>query len=541
MSEKKNQEDFLEGFVSNFNLENAIPIESPLANSYGLNLTDPARISYEYGEVQIEVVGKLEESNPKHLRVTLIIKRKDNPSAVNIHRSTQVDLFNSAQVQKLIKDASAVIKLEQLKLREALAELTERLDRYRKERPFLIQSESESETFQIEDSKAAKAFLKKPNLLNQLRKKLEEAGIVDVSLGVQLFILGLSRLTTEPLHVIVQGKMLQAHEFFTAFKEVIPVEQLREATSMSKNALSYAPQKGYWRNKTLLLHKLQSLFHKESVLQEYIRQGEVRRIVTEADRQSATYKSTEKLVKEHFQIVGYTSIDSHPIFNAPNLICLPQSETKTLTEKFYLKEIWEFSGQTEQSLIEKSRLLLQDVQRHLKPYRVINPYLDQIDFQAFFGEDLKAFRRYMKITSLITLLHQEQAVRRKKEGKQFLEVEPEHMLQALELFECLWLLPEEQLYFSVSSTFNSLKKRHLKKHKRAAKTAAFKPREYRPKGMAFSTFSKHIKQLEEYNKIKRVGGSFRGGFEYEIVEWQSSGEKIKQYQQLIKELKNLRS
>jgi hypothetical protein len=541
MGEKKNQSEFLDEFVSGFNLENAIPIESSLVNSYGLDLTDPSRISYKYGDVQIEVVGKLEESNPKHLRVTLILKKKNSQSAVNIHRSAQVDLFNSSQTEILVKEASARIKVERIKVKEAIAELTERLDRYRRERPFLISKDSEGDYIQIEDSKAAKAFLKKDNLLNDLRKTLEEAGIVDVNLGIQLFILGLSRLTTDPIHVIVQGKMLQAHEFFTTFKQVIPAEQLREATSMSKNALSYAPQKGYWRNKTLLLHKLQSLFHKESVLQEYIRQGEVRRIVTEADRQSATYKSTEKLVKEHFQIVGYTSIDSHPIFNAPNLLCLPQSETKTLTEKFYLKEIWEFSGQTEHALIGKSRLLLQDVQRHLKPYKVINPYLDQIDFQSFFGDDLKAFRRFMMITNLITLLHQEQAVRRKKEGRQCLEVEPEYMLSALELFECLWLLPEEQLYFSVSSTFNSLKKRHLKKHKRAAKTAAFRTREYRPKGLAFSTFSKHIKQLEEYNKIKRVGGSNRDGFEYEIVEWNSTGEKLKQYKQLIKELKNLRN
>jgi len=452
-----------------------------------------------------------------------------------------VDLFNDAHTDKVVKEASARIRIEQLKIKEAVAELTERLDRYRRERPVFSSEKQEGGYVPVEDVKTVKSFLKEKNLLERLIQTIEDAGIVDVNLGVQLYILGLSRLTVTPLHVIVQGKMLQSSEFFDAFKEVIPSEQLREATSISKNALSYAPQPDYWKNKTLLLHKLQGLFHKESVLQEYIKQGEVRRIVTEPHRQSGTYRSSEKVVKESFQIVGYTSMDSHPIFNAPSLICLPQTDSKMLTEKYYRKDIWEFSGQTEQSLIEKSRTLLQDIQRHVKPFPVVNPFLDQVDLHSFFGEDRKSLRRFLIITSLITLLHQEQTPKDKKDGKQFIEVEVDHMLYALDLFQCLWLLPEEQLYFSISSTFNSLKKGVLKKHKRDARQASFKVKDFRPKGMAFSTFSKHIKSLEEYNKIKRVGGSNREGFEFQIIEWQSPNEKLKRYKVLLKELENLRN
>lgn len=522
-----------------FDRESAIPIEQPLMNSYGLDLTNPDYIGFTYGIILIDVIGGVHDMVLSQLKVTLKFRKKGNNSAMDVYRTQQVDLFNDGQVGYTIRSASERIKVESHVLKQAVYELTDRLERYRTDRLQGTGNIGPQKQQSRESIRSVKKYLKQKSLLDALKTSLKSAGMADEEFALKLFILGLSRITVQPIHVVVQGRVLLAHELMTSFSTIIPEDHLREATSISKNALSYPPYPEYWHHKTLIVHQMDSALKEGSALLEYVNQGGLKRIVTELDKQNRIYRSGEKNNTETFGIIGYTNREFHPVFNASNVVCLPLTGTDKLKQQLYDKEIRRFAGMMDADAQQEQIQLLKDIQQYIKPIKVINPYLDQVDFQKFFGSELKHIRLFLQITNLIAMLHQEQLSLKKERGVEYIEVEPGHMLMSLELYKALWLEKEAELYFRVRSTFHTIKKLVKEQYEKEYKDARFKIRDLRPKGISYSTFCRHAKVLENYGKIRRVGGDNRNGYEYKVMEWEDSGNKAEAFQELLDVIKKL--
>ena len=523
----------------NFDPENTIKVEEGLVNAYGLDLTNPDNIKFEYGNILFEVIGGVKDLVLAQLKVTLKVSKKGSSSPMEILRIQQIDLFNDGHIKYNAQRASERIKVENTRITEAIYELTSRLEHYRND---MLQGSGNKEPSKRQSTTgatSAKNFLKQEGLLEELKTELLDVGIADGELALKLFLLGITRKTATPLHVIVQGKLLLANELFKSYCAIVPTQDLKEVTSISNNALTYTPYPDYWRDKTLIVHQLDGVLNQESMLLEYMEQGKLRRIVTQAS-QHRNYTSDEKNIEESFNVMGYTSKEFHPVFNAANVVCLELGNTAEIQQQLYDREIRQFAGMIDTVQQQERVELLRNIQRYLKPIKVANPYLDQIDLQGFFGKDLKSVRLFLQITNLITLLHQEQVSKKKEDGVLYIEVAPAHMLSVLELFRCLWLQEEEALYFRVQSTLASIKKQLKEQHGDNYVGSKFKVKELRPKEISFSTFSKHVRVLENYNRIKRVGGTNRDGYEYEVVSWDEKNDKVEQYNKLIEQVEKLK-
>lgn len=541
MEDKKDlNNNFLENFK--YDPKTVIYVEEPLMNSYGLDLTYRDYLKYTRNDVTIEVIGGIKDVVLTTLKVTLKLYKYGNTSSMEVYRCQQIDLFNEHQLEHLIRNASERIRVERSKVKEALYELAERLERYRIDKTINAEKPEVNSRISATETKNIKKFLKQENLLSAIRTQLEQAGVADSELGLKLFLLSLSRTTDSPIHTILQGNLLTCNDIVKSIVPIIPQEQLREATSISKNALSYPPYPNYWQQKTLVLHRLDASLGKGSLLEEYIQSGGLKRIITEDNHKIGIRRSGEKNNMDSFGILGYTDKDFYPIFNAHNVVCLPLPNSKELKDKLYDLEIRKYAGLIDAEAKHQSIQLLINIQRSLRPLKVLNPYFEQIDFEPFFKGNLKLLRLFIQLTNILTLLHYEQLSLKKKDDRLCIEVKPEYMITVLELFSDLWLSKDEELYFQVLGTFKRLKAILVKDFPNEYQNAEFFAKDYRAKlKMSPSTFAKHIKVLDSFGKLHRVGGNNRTGYKYSVASWENETDSATQYNELLEQLKSLQS
>lgn len=542
--EVQKSKDFKNNFLENFKFDkdSAVYVHSDKLNSYGFNLTNPDIIKYEDGNIEFEVTEGFKSGSLGSLKVTLRIQKKFNTSAVEVYRGQSVDLFNENHLDFTIRQASEKIKVESTRMREAVYSLVQKLEDYRRERMYAPQ-DIELPKYSNKAIKDVKDFLKAPNLEQNLIALFERSGIPDGRLGLRLFILSLSRLTDRPLHTIIQGSVLLSHEVSKLFSQIIPCEQLREVTSISPTALSHSPTPNYWNKKLLVVHQLDgTLNKKESSLEEYMVNDHLNRYVTEQNQKTGAYKANQKTVDDQFAVLGYTSRDFHKVFSSANVVCLTLEEKRLIQDKLNELELRKHAGLLDEKEMANSVLHLQLIQRVMEPIKIVNPFIDQIDFQKYFNNDVKKIRQFVQLTSLVVMLHQFQLNPKKKGGELYYEVEPQHMLLVLDLFKELWFSGYDKLYFEVENTLKQIKEFVKKTHQGAFSDAMFTEKEIQKElKIAPSTLNKHIRALTLNNRLERVFGNNRMGYYYCVPNWDEFDAERDKFKDLTMEIMNLRN
>jgi hypothetical protein len=193
--------DFNNNFLENFKFDpkTVIYVEEPLMNSYGLDLTYRDYLKYTRNDVTIEVIGGIKDLVLTTLKVTLKLYKEGNTSSMGVYRCQQIDLFNEHQIEHLIRNASERIRVERSKVKEALYELAERLERYRIDKTINAEKLEVNSRISATETKNIKKFLKQENLLGAIRTQLETTGVANSELGLKLFLLSLSRTTDSPI------------------------------------------------------------------------------------------------------------------------------------------------------------------------------------------------------------------------------------------------------------------------------------------------------------------------------------------------------
>lgn len=525
-----------------FKKENIVFAQADNFNSFGLDLTNPDLIGYEYENIEFELLGGLTDSTLNQMKVSLKIQKVFNKNAIQVYRTQMIDLFNENQLEYVISQVSDKIKVDTVKLKDAFYSLAQNLEDYRKYKLY-----TPNETISIKSStkvlKETKDFLSKGDLTQKMSELFEKSGMPDGIMALKLFILNLSRITENPIHTIIQGNILLSNEICKLFSDLIPPDQIKIATSLSKHALSYPPIPNFWDKKLLLLHQLEgALNQKDSSIEEYILNQHLNKYVTEVNIQNGKYLTGSKTVNDSFSILGYTSKDFHKVFNASNVVCLPLKNTKVIKDKLNEFELKKYAGILNEAEINESIQLLHNIQRVLEPIKIINPFIEQIDFQLFFDNDVKKIKQFMQLTNLFTMLNRFQLNAKKYKGQLCYEVEPKHILTVLELFKELWVSNYDELYFQVNCTLNELKKCIKVDNPDDFEDAIFTEKEIQSKLKIHpSTLNRHFKKLTLHNKLKRVFGNNRSGFHYSITNWKENDESKDKFKTFKEQIENLRS
>lgn len=528
-------------FNTSFNADTSLSAMGDTLNNFGLDFTNPELIKYEHDNLLLEVIGGIQDYSINNLKVCLSIKKLHVSVASEIYRNQSVDLFSESQIDFVINKASTVTKVDRTKLKDAIYTLVEKLDSYKR---YTLYASKQTTTKVVPNNKLVKdtkEFLKQKDLTNQLTQLFENIGIATPTLALKLFIVSLSRLTSKPLHTIIQGNVLLAHDICKQFAEVINNEDLLEVTSLSPTAISNAPQPNYWSRKLMLIHQLDgTLNKKDNLLEEYMKHENVNKFVTQVNHQNGVCQMVNKQVSEVFTVLGYTAKDYHPLFNTSTCVCLPLGNTNTIKEKLAEMELKQYAGVMDLSKVNSSIETLKTIQRLLEPKQILNPWIEQLDIQKYFNNDIGKIKQFLQITNLITMLHQF-GLTPKRNKTLYLEVEPQHILLALDLFKELWISEYDELYYQVEFTFKKIKN-HLKKNfPEDCAEGMFTEKELIPVlKVSPPTINRHVQKLLLYNRLKRVCGNNRTGYYYSVVDWSEVGGN-NQLEEFRVELTNLRN
>ena len=503
-------------------------------NSYGLDLSDPNYIIYSKENINIEVIGGINDVLLSSLRVSIKVYKKNEPSPLRIYRSTQIDLFNQSQVEYHIGQICEKVQLEKVRFTNIFYDFIETLESYRKNKHRYTSPELHVPKHIQEE---ATTLLQEPNVITTIKELLGDAGVTDSTLGLQLYIISLSRITDTPLHGIVMAPQLLAHELLSELIPCIPKERIRELTTMSKHALSYTPHPDYLNHTTLVLHQLASIKEQGNTLLEYIQQGSSKRLVTQTDTKTGGYEATRKDVTGTINVMSYSNSDAHPAFYAKDTLCIPLNNTNSIKELLYEKQVKQLAGLSDTNKQVRAQELLQQIQRSLEPMQIYNPVIEQVDISRFFGGDLKSLSQYLKLVNLVTLLYQKHDDVLLTDRGQTLEVKPQYMKLVLELYRELWLKKEDELYFNVRGSFNRIKGYLKKSEPDHYLSTSFKLKDIRKAvGRSPVTVQRHLNQLELYGKIERTGGNNKTGYEYQVRQWKDDDNKREAYEQLLQQL-----
>lgn len=396
-------------------------------------------------------------------------------------------------------------------------------------RKFLFSNEKEKITVTEEEKKSVKSvqsvsntteFLEQKNLLKELNKLIEKAGIIgEENSRLLLFLITISYLNKNPLHGIVQGSSGSGKtHIISRIADLMPQEDVLRFTRITESSLYNWGEFDLFQ-KIIIIEDLDGL--KEDALyalREFISNQVLRSSVTIKDKKGNN-KSSHKIVKGQFSSLSATTKGELYEDNMNRSFIVAINESEEQTEKIINYQNRRNAGEIDRNEQEKAIGFIQKIVRNLKHYEVINPYATQIQLPNNVKNKRRLNEMFQSIIKQITLLHQYQRETRNSQ----LVTEIEDIENAVEiLFESI-ILKIDELDGSLRQFFEKLKK-------------TFKEESFtRFDAMEITGFKKtqlqfYLNELVRLEYLKQIGFANKG-FKYKI----SYSDNIQKVRRELKE------
>lgn len=486
--------------------------ENKLMNNF--NASNPNNYEYQTKHLEIHVLGGLKVNKLESLRVTLSLQKL---KSTNILRHS-IDLYNDNQVEKFVRRIAERLEIGTSIARKALQELTHELENYRF---LLLNKEAEAnkpfyKELSTAEEREAINFLKKKNLLSLTNEYIGKSGVIgEVNNRLLMYLIFTSRKTNNPLHCISLGSSgVGKTHLQSKVAELIPEEDKVEITVLSANAF-------YYFNRTELQHKLiliEDLDGAESVLyplRELQSKKRITKTVVHKDTKGTT-KTIHLTVEGPVSVAGCTTQESiyEDNSNRSFLLYIDESEEQDIRIMNYQRRA--SAGKlSEQDEID-SQELLKNVQRVLKPIRVINPFAEYLTLPKSVFKPRRTNSHYLQFIEAITFYKQFQRHKHynKETGEEYIETTIEDIEEANELITEVLLRKSDTITGACRNHLESLKK-YLEDNKQTGFTNTEIRRNLRVKE---STLRNYNKQLILEGYIKKIKGKKGQTYHYEITD-----------------------
>ncbi len=453
--------------------------------------------------------GKLES-----LRATLAIKR--TKSSYTLRQG--IDLYNDNAVEKLVRKCAERLEIGTSPVRKALQDLTRELENYRF---LLIEKETLAErsrgrTLTAQEEKTAIAFLKKPELLERTNELIGKSGVIgEVDNRLLMYLIFTSRLTANPLHCISLGSSgVGKTHLQSKVAELIPEEDKVEITVLSANAF-------YYFNRTELQHKLiliEDLDGAESVLyplRELQSKKRITKTVVHKDRKGTT-KTIHLTVEGPVSVAGCTTRESIYEDNSNRSFLLYIDESAEQDARVMQYQRSASAGILNEDEQLKAAELLRNVQRILKPIKVVNPYAMHLELPESVFKPRRTNAHYLQFIEAITFYCQWQRQKKYDEstGEEYIETTIDDIKEANELIAEVLLRKSDTLTGAVRNHLEELKK-YLAKNNQTTFTNTEIRRNLRVKE---TTLRRYNGQLMAEGHIRKTKGKKGVLHSYEIID-----------------------
>ncbi|MCP4439026.1 MAG: hypothetical protein GY810_08800, partial [Aureispira sp.] len=163
-----------------------------------LNTRNPHKIKYETSVADYFIQGGIRKELDS-LKVTLVIAHKES----RVKSRNKLDLYEDKQSEKVAREAAEKLNLRADLIEYDLSRLVDLLDEYRESGK--TETPIKKEISKIEEEKCL-AFLKTPNLIKEINKKIGESGVVgEENNRVFLFTIASSHKMRDTMHALIQG------------------------------------------------------------------------------------------------------------------------------------------------------------------------------------------------------------------------------------------------------------------------------------------------------------------------------------------------
>ena len=479
-----------------------------------LDTSNPNNYNYTTKYLEIHILGGLKTNKLESLRITLSIQK---PKQHNILRHS-IDLYNDNQVEKFTRKVAERLEIGTSVARKTLQELTHELENYR----FLLLDEYEKQhqpylkELSATEIKQAETFLKSKDLLKKTNKLIGEAGVIREENNRQtMFLIFTSRKTNNPLHCISLGSSGTGKTHLqTKVSELMPEEDKIEITVLSANAF-------YYFNRTELQHKLiliEDLDGAESVLyplRELQSKKRITKTVVHKDTKGNT-KTIHLTVEGPVSVAGCTTQEHIYEDNSNRSFLLYIDESAEQDQKIMDYQRLISAGKVNAEQEHKAKELLKNVQRILKPIKVINPFAEYLCLPSAVFKPRRTNSHYLQFIEAITFYKQYQRIKKYDEatGEEFIETTIEDIEEANELIIDVLLRKSDTI---TGATRNHLES--LKDYLKASNQTTFTSSEVRRKlRLKESTLRNYNKQLLLEGYIKKIKAEKGKMYYYEIID-----------------------
>ena len=502
-----------------------------------LDTSNSNNYKYETKHLELHILGGIKTNKLESLRVTLSIQKvyTERSRSANNHNILRhsIDLYNDNQVEKFVRKVAERLEIGTSIVRRCLQDVTKELENYR----FLLIEQYEQankpyykELSATEEREAIK-FLKRKDLLGKTNELIGKSGVIGEQTNrLLMYLIFTSRKTNNPLHCISLGSSgVGKTHLQSKVAELIPEEDKIEMTVLSANAF-------YYFNRTELQHKLiliEDLDGAESVLyplRELQTKKRITKTVVHKDTKGTT-KTIHLTVEGPVSVAGCTTQESiyEDNSNRSFLLYIDESAEQDIRIMNYQRLI--SAGKINEDQEYKSREILKDVQRVLKPIKVINPYAEHLELPQSVFKPRRTNSHYLQFIEAITFYKQYQLEQQVNEetGEVFIETTIEDIEEANELIQDV-LLRKSDLLNGACRSFFELLKAYLKTNNQTTFTNAEIRRTLR---INPSNQKRYMLQLQLAELVQRAKGDKRKGYVYEVVNYEDYETTNKQIETLL--------
>ena len=483
-----------------------------------LDTSNPNNYSYTTKDIELHILGGLQLNKLESLRVTLSIEKLTKTKAVlNILRQS-IDLYNDNQVEKLVRKCAERLEIGTSVIRKTLQEVTKALEAHR----FLLNDKQNelqkpfSKTLSAREEKEATSFLQSKNLLEKTNDLIGKSGVIgEVDNRLLMYLIFTSRKTNNPLHCISLGSSgVGKTHLQSKVSELIPEEDKIEITVLSANAF-------YYFNRTELQHKLiliEDLDGAESVLyplRELQSKKRITKTVVHKDRKGNT-KTIHLTVEGPVSVAGCTTQESIYEDNSNRSFLLYIDETEAQDRRIMQYQRFLSAGKLNEQEQIDAQNILKNVQRVLKPIKVINPFAEYLELPQSVFKPRRTNSHYLQFIEAITFYKQYQKEKKYNEetGEEYIETNIEDIKEANELITEVLLRKSDTITGACRNHLETLKA-YLKQNNQTTFTNAEIRRRLRVKETTLRRYNKLL-LAEDY--IRRIKKAKTKSYCFEIVD-----------------------
>ncbi len=470
--------------------------------------------------LEVHILGGLNTYGLDRMRVTLKVNRIEDEFHALRHN---IDLYNANGVEKFVRKLAEFLELGTSVIRRALQELISKLEQYRLELLDQVENdEVEEYLLSKKERRSAMDFLRSEDLLGKTNKLIGKSGVIgEFDNRLLMYLIFTSRKMDNPLHCISFGSSGSGKTHLqSSIAELIPQEDRLSLTSLSSNSFYYF-KKDELKHKLILIEDLDGA---DDVLYP-LRELQTKKQITKSVVQKGIGgqgKTKNLTVEGPVSVAGCTTKESvyEDNSNRSFLLYIDESEQQDERIMDYQRKLSAGKIDIEQELLAEE--LLQNVQRLLKPIRVINPFAEHLILPKSVFKPRRTNSHYLQFIEAITFYHQQGRESKFdiQTGEEYIETTLEDIRYANELLKPILLRKSDNLNGATRNYFERLKAYLSKKQ-----DTIFTNREIRKEfRMAESTHRRYQLLLQQEGYIKRRIDIQSDSFVYEIVDNDEFGD-----------------